>query len=73
MLFCFYFYKRFPRRYDEKCKYSKNLECKPNKWIMENIPNGEYMATIGVRHNTAAFVLDMQVNGVSVFESYSVP
>lgn len=36
---------------------------------MKNIKNGPYTATIGVRHNSAAFQLDMQVNGVSIFKN----
>lgn len=39
---------------------------------MEDIPNGEYEATVGVRHNTSAFILDMQVNGASVFDHKQV-
>jgi len=62
----------FPRHYDEDCKGKRTPECTANKWIVENIPNGEYEATIGVRHNTAAFILDMQVNGSVVFNSKNV-
>jgi len=39
---------------------------------MENVPNGEYEATVGVRHNNAAFQLDMQVNGTPVFSNRMV-
>jgi hypothetical protein len=67
-VYCFFVYFRFPRRYDESCVGKKTEECTPNRWIMENIPNGEYEATIGVRHNTAAFILDMQVNGATIFD-----
>ncbi len=39
---------------------------------MEKVPNGEYEATVGVRHNSATFFLDMQVNGVSIFKNKKV-
>lgn len=71
--FCIKIYFSFPRRYDKKCKGKKSDDCTPNRWIMENIPNGKYEATVGVRHNNAAFILDMQVNGIPVFTAKSVP
>lgn len=70
--FCSKFNFSFPRHYDVDCKGKRTPECTANKWIVENIPNGEYEATIGVRHNTAAFILDMQVNGAIVFNSKNV-
>jgi hypothetical protein len=73
VFYCILYTYRFPRRYDEKCKGKTTPDCTPNRWIIENIPNGEYEASVGVRHNNAAFTLDMQVNGSPVYNNLSVP
>ena len=57
--YCFDLIFSFPNRYSEKCNGKKTPECSENKWILENVPNGEFLVTIGVRHNTAAFTLDL--------------
>ena len=72
MLYCFNLISSFPNRYSEKCNGKKTPECSANKWILENVPNGEFLIKIGVRHNTAAFTLDLQVNGKSVFANRMV-
>jgi hypothetical protein len=33
--------------------------CTPNKWILEDVPEGDYIGKIGIRHNTAGFKVDM--------------
>jgi hypothetical protein len=72
VFYCILYTYRFPRRYDEKCKGKTTPDCTPNRWIIEKIPIGEYEASVGVRHNNAAFNLDMQVNGSPVYNNLSV-